>query len=276
MVQNTIDEKTPQPKSEKMSHLMFDPEKIWKQLAPKLMNLVNISALLTVAGFFVVQSYLSSFTSLFTFNISVTQYLAAGVNLILAIFWNLILPVLAYSFILAFVLVFLYFLGRFSFNRSKRVQNLWTRFLSRILPLYQRLRLALRVIWAIYQVFAGGLFVLLVIGVAFIYGTSYYAQSPRMFGGGMPSEVILVFREEQPTQPSIWGFPINTATPRQSEPVQLLIELTDGVIVRDTATNKTIIVKNDVLQGIIDTHPVSSNPMTATAAPTQLSGTPTP
>jgi hypothetical protein len=275
VVQNTVDEKKPQPKSEEVFRLKFDVKKIWQSLVPKFVNLVNISAVLTVAGFFVVQSYLASFSKFFTFNISVTQYLAAGVNLVLAILWNIILPVLLWSLILALGLLLLYFLGRFVLKRSKPVYNLWMRFLSYVLPLYQRLLSLFRVLWTIYRVFAGALFILLVIGVSFIYGTSYFAQSPRMFGGGMPAGVILVFREDQPIQNSIWGFPINSSNRRQSERLLLLIELTDGVIVSDPTTKATVIVKNDVLQGIIDA-PLSNNTSSPAATPSQLLPTPTP
>lgn len=272
MVQNKLGENnTIQSKSEEVSRLKRDTKKIWQHVGPNLINLVNITALLTVAGFFVVQSYLASFSKLFTFNISVTQYLAAGVNLMLAIIWKLILPILGYSL----VLVSLYLLGKFCISKSKRVHTFWTSFLRPFLPFYRRIQRFLRVLWSLYQITASALFVLFVILLALVYGTSYYAQSPRMFGGGMPADVILIFREEQPTQNSIWSFPINSTNPRQSEQVQLLIELTDGVIVRDPSTGVVVIVKNDVLQGIIDA-PVSNIVSSPTATPIQLLPTPTP
>ncbi len=276
MIQNTADNPSPEASSQASKQDSFDAKKIWRLIAPKLLNLVTVTTLLTVAGFFVIHSYLASVSRLFTFNISLTQYLAAGVNMVLAIFWNYILPVIIGGLILALIFIGLYFFGRYCLNRSKRVHTLWVRVLSIISPLYQRLRPLLRAAWVVYQVFAWVLFGLLVIGVALIYGTYYYAQSPRMFGGGMPSNVILVFREEQPTQSSIWGFPINTSNPCQSDEVQLLIELTDGVIVRDTGTNRTTIVKNDVLQGIIDVDATSSNLTNIPTTFPKFIGTPTP
>ena len=117
--------------------------------------------------------------------------------------------------------------------------------------------------------------ILFVILLSLVYGTFYYAQSPRMFGGGMPADVILVFREDQPTQNSVWSFPINSTNQRQSERVQLLIELTDGMIVRDPITGIAAIVKNDVLQGVVDAF-ASKNVSHPTVTPAQQLATPTP
>ncbi|MEO8391998.1 MAG: hypothetical protein ABI700_03310, partial [Chloroflexota bacterium] len=74
----------------------------------------------------------------------------------------------------------------------------------------------------------------------------------------------------------VWGFPINSSNARQSEEVQLLIELTDGVIVRYVPTNTIMVVKNDALQGIIDAISVSSKAANPTVTATQLSSTPNP
>lgn len=266
-MQNTLEQPLPIATPEKSQHVLVDIKKVWRLLAPKLLNLVAVTTLLTVAGFFVIHSYLASFTRLFTFNISVTQYLAAGINLALALFWYMILPILVYGVILALGIAALYLIGHLLIRRSKRIQYIWNKIHSWWLPIYHHLRPLLRFLWSLYQFIAGTLFFLVVISLSLMYGTYYYAQSPRMFGGGMPADVILVFREAQPTQNSIWGFPISGSNARQSEQVQLLIELTDGVIVRDTATNRTTIVKNDVLQGIVDV---------ATATPSQTLATPTP
>lgn len=254
----------------------FSTKLLWHYLAPKLLNFVNITALLIAAGFFVIQSFLASFAQAFTFNISISQYLMAGVNMVLALVWNLVMPILLAGFLASLAIVALSLLGRFFHNRSKRVHNLWRRLADFIHPLYLRWRPKLRRLWAIYQIVVGALFILLIIMVAFVYGRTYYAQSPRMFGGGMPINVILVFSEEQPTQNSIWGFAINPSNARQSEVVQLLMELTDGVIVRDVATDTTTIVKNDTLQGIIYATSLSNNIMIATTTPTPPTPSSTP
>src|SRR5258708_18977649 len=51
-----------------------------------LLNVLNLTALLTLAGFFVINSYLGTFTTMFSYNISLPQYIAAGINLVLFAF----------------------------------------------------------------------------------------------------------------------------------------------------------------------------------------------
>ncbi|MEO8393346.1 MAG: hypothetical protein ABI700_10175, partial [Chloroflexota bacterium] len=198
MLPNTADKTLLDGKAHDIAPLRLDTQKTWLFLAPKLAGLLNFTALLTVAGFFVIQSYLASFSKLFTFNISVTQYVAAGVNLLLALFWNLFVPPLVYGIVLALGFVALYFVGRFCLSRNQRLHHLWTELVGRLRPLYKRIHPIIRATWLLYRVIAGGLYILLVISLALVYGTFYYAQSPRMFGGGMPADVILVFREDQP------------------------------------------------------------------------------
>lgn len=246
---------------------------VWQSLAPKLLNLVNASALLTVAGFFVIHSYLASFSNLSSYNISITQYLAAGINLILGMVWFIVegliraLPTTGtwLAILSAFAL-----LGYIAISTNKRIRQLWQRFLGQVQPLSHRISAIVQFLWTGYQIF-----VLLILALfGFIYGTSYYGQSLRMFGGGRPTDVILVFKEDQPTQNSIWAFPINSKNPRQSEIIQLLIELTDGVIVRHSSTGMAVIVKNDVLQGIIDASPpLPDTPPVSTLTPTQFPAT---
>jgi hypothetical protein len=279
VAQNTLDTPSLETSSEKSERASLDVKKIWRILAPKLFSLVNITALLTVAGFFVINSYLASFSKLFTFNISLPQYLAAGINLVLGTFayiLYLLLPGLGYGVLLGVGAIIVYAISRFWIKRSRRIHDLWDRFRRWWLPIYYWLRPGLRFLWSLYRLSAGALLTLIVILMGLVYGTYYYAQSPRMLGGGMPAAVILVFREDQPTQNSIWGFSINSSNARQSTPVQLLIELTDGVIVRDAATNIVTVVKSDVLQGIIDAEPLPTGLTSITPIPTQTLATPTP
>lgn len=273
-MQNTLEQPLPITTPEKSQRIHFDINKLWRLLAPRLLNLVAVTTLLTVAGFFVIHSYLASFTTLFTFNISVTQYLAAGINLVMAIISYILymmLPGLGIGAIIAIGGAILYSAGHFCMVRSKRISDLWNWFRGWWLPVYHRLRPLLRLILTLNKLFLWTLVALMVIALGLVYGTYYYGQSPRMLGGGMPVDVILVFQEEQPTQTSVWGFPINKSNPQQSERVQLLIELTDGVIVRDVATNTTTLVKNDVLQGIIGASTPTANPTYSLVSPTQPS-----
>jgi hypothetical protein len=251
--------------------------KIFQPLPSKLLTLVNLTAFLTIVGFFVVQSYISSFSNLFSFNISVTQYLAAGINLVLALAWYVALSVLAPSIALVFIVVAIVAVFQFFKVRNRNLSTTWDNFRQRIDPIVQRLIRTFRPIWIIGRFMSSIGFVIFIVLVSLVYGTYYYHQSPRMFGGGMPATVILVFKEEQLTQNSPWSFSISQSNPKTSEPVELLIELTDGIVVRHLTTNVVAIVKNDVIQGVIDASTTHINVTTPSVTPNQqATSTPTP
>jgi len=230
-----------------------EPQNIWLKLVPKIMSVVNVSAALTIAGFFVIHSYLATLTRLFTYNISVTQYLAAGINLILAILWNFILPVVLAGFALAIIGVGCYQVWRWGVAHSLLLQRLQKTVTSKFASRRKQLVPIIRVSWRIYNIITGLLLFLFILATSFIYGNRYYALSPREVGGGMPAEVILVFKEPQSTKG--WPFAINPTIFNQSEKVELLLELTDGLLVRGEINNVPVIVKNDVLQAVIDYAP---------------------
>jgi hypothetical protein len=249
--------------------------KLLSLLVPTLFNVVNISALLTVLGFFTVHSYLASFSTLFSYNISVTQYLSAGINLVLTMIWYIVVPILSYAVLGLVVLGFMALLA-YVLSRNKRINQIGESIFVRLRSLFNGIKPVIKIMWAMLQAIATLLFVASIALVGFVYGTFHYSYSPRMLGGGAPSDVILVFREDQPIQNPIWPFPINPTNPRQSEQVQLLLEFTDGVLVRHSLNNVAVIVKNDVIQGIIDVSSVNNSATSPTITPTPIAGTATP
>ena len=80
-------------------------------------NLAIFVAIFTIAGFFTIQSYLATFSDMFSYNISISQYIGAGISFIPGFIFYLIdntipnnLPLLIYM-ILAIVMPFgLYFI----------------------------------------------------------------------------------------------------------------------------------------------------------------------
>jgi hypothetical protein len=189
--------------------------KMLSLLVPALFNLVNVSALLTVLGFFTVHSYLASFSTLFSYNISVIQYLAAGVSLVLTVIGVVFLPVISYAILGLVLLGFIALLG-YLLSRNKHIKQVGESIFERLRPVFNGIKPVVKALWTGYQAIATLLFVVIIALVGIIYGTSYYPQTLRMFGGGAPTEVILVFREDQPIQNPIWPFPINPINPRQS------------------------------------------------------------
>lgn len=233
------------------------PRKLWESIAPKLISLVNLSAFLTVLGFFTIHSYLATVTQLFTYNISVAQYLAAGVSLFIALFWHLfsngIAPVIPWIGVIFLIGTVGYVIWRLVLRDV--VQNASTQSLfQRWQPVFKVIIALLRLLERVNQwVFTIGLLLICVL-FGLVYGYGYYSQLPHMLGGGMPTDVILVFKEPQSTNAG-WPFPINLNVPTQSEKVQLLFEFTDGLLVRDEGTRIAVIVKNDSLQAVMDASP---------------------
>ena len=66
------------------------PSRIIQLFSNVFLVLRNSGTFIVVSGFFVVQSYLASITTLFTYNISINQYVAAGVSLVLYIPYKLL------------------------------------------------------------------------------------------------------------------------------------------------------------------------------------------
>jgi hypothetical protein len=176
------------------------PQSVWRTIAPQLVSLVNISALLTVLGLFTVHSYLATFTHLSTYNISVTQYLAAGMSLFLGLIAFLLvkglyplLPLLPYMLIIL-VGIGIRLVGR---NRRLGIKDNSKPFLRHQSRLVETIRSGIRFFERLNQVVV----IVSLIGISilfgFAYGYGYYVQVPHMFGGGMPADVILVFKEPQ-------------------------------------------------------------------------------
>jgi hypothetical protein len=249
-------------------------------------NLLPLTTLTIIAGFFVINSYLARYTRLFTYNISASQYIAAGINLLLAILYYFF-PIAAGSIVLALVLAIVFIL--WDKYLAKIWSNIKARFFSNLEkrttsnsqnPLYRLwllIKSALTTLWNLSNraawVLLGGAIILL----SFIYGYGYYASSPRMLGGGQPADVILIFKDE--IQPSEWSFAETTLnasqTPefsKRSKKVKLLVELTDGILVQDEDAGVVAIVKNDVLNGIIE-YKAATPTVTTTGT---LSPTPSP
>lgn len=231
-----------------------------------ILSLGVISGVLTLAGFFIIQSYMNSFSSLYSYNINISQYLAAGTSLIIYLIQQITdsLPnALKIAFVGIVIILVWFLISEFIKSKypheSKTIVNL-TR------PITNALVFVFRFIYRLSWGFI--VFILLLKG--FVYGSIDYNKTERWLGGGQPATVILTFNEDQPS--NLWSFAINPEQPRLSEPLQLLIELNDGVLVRQAEGYNAVIVKNDVIYGIQDVSRTNSSPLPEpTASPTPSS-----
>jgi hypothetical protein len=108
---------------------------------------------------------------------------------------------------------------------------------------------------------------------AVMYGAFLYGRSPNGLGGGTPSRVILIFHESHTEYG--WPFRVNSAT-NQSDPLDMLMQLNDGVLVRDPVSMIPVIVKSEAIVGIIGESAPLFPLATSTPTPVQATNTPSP
>lgn len=224
-------------------------------LSRLIVNFALITTVLTVLGFFIVHSYLDKFTNISTYHIDIPVYTAAGVNVVITITIGIILwlrePII-FGVATGIILIFLALVAGFIIKSSQQVRK----FAQAVSPILEKY--VFPILRLLLKLNNGLLFILLAIVAiksGIDYGKNYYEHSPHYLGGGAPSDVILVF--SQPDKLETMGLPIqiNPTYSAQSQPVELLMELSDGVLVRDLQTQIPVIIKNDLLYGMIDAAP---------------------
>lgn len=215
-----------------------------------LMTLAGISALLTILGFFAIHSYLASFTALSSYNVHITQYIATGINLFLftSIFTLIVVvPGLVVGYSLAYALKVL---GNL-LSRNSRISDFLSKFSHKILQVSHRNIALIYIIHKVATVILIGVIAWTVILLIVGYGRIVYPLMPRYIGGGMPSNIVLIFRESQSETDFGWPFKISTTNEYQSESVQLLMEFTDGILVRSTNQDIPVIIKHDQIRAVL-------------------------
>lgn len=233
-------------------------------LSRVILNLAVTTALLSIAGFFVVHSYLSKLTHLFTYKVDAIVYISAGINMFLALVAEIFIkpfipPINFIHIVIALIILAIVFYFRNKlrkYGQGKYAKYSQIRYLYRIL---------------------GTILILFAILRAFVYGWDGYEHSARLLGGGQPADVILIFSQHEKLATMGLPIAINATYPAQSQPVKLLMELSDGVLVEDFLTQVPVIVKNELLYGMIDANPPTPSQQIATVSPAQTAATtPTP
>ncbi len=222
-------------------------------VARAVQNLISLvlglAAALTGGGFIVVNSHLSKFTDIHGYSVNPSQYLAAGVGL-------LIPPVLATAIVFG-----AYYTGRLlGVIRRRRetarpvegpVEEPPER---RALP--KRLEAAFKGFESLAEnrtfrralVISGfGLYTVL---FGLFYGEYIYGSIPHYLGGGRPEPMIAVFDDEM--TPALLGLTVDPVQPRRTQTLLLLAELSDGLLVLDTNTGRVAAIKNESLTGAMD------------------------
>ncbi|MBK8034663.1 MAG: hypothetical protein IPK17_35210 [Chloroflexi bacterium] len=233
---------------------------LWKRVAQFFSDnvafLLQLTSLFAVAGFFVIHTYLETVTGLFTYEVNPVVYIAAGVNMLGGTFLWVIANIVqngAPGFLLGLVLIVVLIIVGF-IVRGEKAQ----RWFDRVLVFAEK--------WSRRLTYFGLIVVACLSGIA--YGVPIYGISPRSVGGGAPASVILVFK---PTEDFYaLGLPLSmdaTHTLR-SQPVELLMELRNSLLVRDPQFSIPFVVRDDLLFSVIDasryTMPILPLPPTPT------------
>src|SRR5258708_6615124 len=203
--------------------------------------IINLGVIITVTGVLVINFRLATITTYVTYNISLTQYIAAG------------LAFIAQEAILFIPAVIVFLIGLSSFDVLKRMawfNKFMTKFFRFGFPLYV-LTLVLLLISVVYGLVT--------------FGSTTYSQTSRSIGGGAPSDIQIVFREN--SKDLDWGISIDSKTGR-SEKVELVLELLDGILIRDKRTQLVVKVSNDAIYGIV-ADSITATPV-ATIAPSAV------
>lgn len=243
--------------TEKPNNIDFDKNTFFS-LSMRIMKSIFVSltgtlAILTVLGFISIQSYLIQIVDLPVYNISVNTYVRAGINSVINIILyplREILPItiVATLILLTGVIVIVLISYFVDYKNSQKTANLVNN-LEKTTNSYRTITSPIQ-IWLKYPVTTIITSIIFCMFAGIFYGAKYYPHTPHWLGGGQPVAVILTFNDEQPL--NLWNFAINLEQPRLSEPLQLLIELNDGVLVRQAEGYPAVIVKNHIIDAIQD------------------------
>ena len=224
---------------------------------------VGSVALLTATGFIIVNSYLAQFTEIHGFSIDTSQYLAASVGALL-----FIAAIVVFLLVVNLVLVLLFgtfiilFDPKYRKNAYKELRTLLTlrfydEFLRRWMSVLKRRPTMTLIV------------VILLVWISYVYGNFFYGDIPRYLGGGKPVSIHLIF--EDALIVSSFGFSAHPTYRNVVPNVELLSELTDGILVYDRQHEYATVIKNDAIQGIVDANAGSAavfNSISATAEAT--------
>lgn len=236
--------------------------------------LVGLGAFFTVAGFIVVNTHLSQYTPIRTFDVDTGQYLAAGFSL-------------SFFYTIAFVVAYLTerqidlidsklrsFLVRFSVTvgvalvTSVILGSLFVFFSSlsffdSVLSLFTQVTVALffsftilseflsrpnfSQLWSVANIGFAILTLIYAVVGGVIFGINYNTI-PHTLGGGQPIPVRLIFDEADVMVE--FGLTADPTVPTQSEPVCLLAELNTGLLIFDPDSQDTYTLNDGLIIGM--------------------------
>lgn len=201
-------------------------------------RLLSITAVITAIGFVVNTNILLRTTGIFSFAIYPQQYVIWGVFFTLIFLIRFFLPTLVLIAVLIFLVALSYskwVTGAFQMRKS------YTITVAAITVLFTEIRL----FW----------FVLL--GAIFL--SAFQPETVlNIIPGGQHKTVSLIFQEE--IDSDLWHLSVDPSEPRRTQPVLLITEYTDGLLIKDLVTGTIVKIRSDMLVGIIDNLSIMASP----------------
>jgi len=264
-----------------------------RDVLPILLNAVTF---VTLSGYLVIAGYVLNYTKLQIYDIDIKQYILAGISFLFYIgsypftIVGIALAMFVGCLIIGLVIALLFikidekahplpapltvdqakalFTGSTEQEFNKQLSDYLDKSLG---PSLGSLRRAQRLselidradrLWDRLQKPAATLIlileVVLIVFGAPLYGYSGYVNGISLLGGGKPVDIVILFKDS--SRGSGWSFPVD-ATNGRSDKVQLVLKLTDGILVWDEAHRIASVVKDDAIDGIIDLSQTAQRPM---------------
>ena len=217
--------------------------------SPKHFSLLNISvrlaAFISVLGYLVAINIVFQNTKFVSLNISPQSFLIFGGNI--ALISVIIMGPFVLIFAFCIYIIFLAISLHFAYGLNKKYKIIYSLKIS-FVSLIEFLKDLISTQWLWLLIF------LLMAVIAANSGRVFVPEQPSGSTNdtdtSIKSAMVLIFKEN--IDPLLWHLSVEPGEPRRTRPIQIIIEYTDGILVKDNLTGAVVKVDNDVLAGIVD------------------------
>jgi hypothetical protein len=230
------------------------PRAPWLSLLTTAQLAIGLTGYVAVLGYVVYTGILRESTSLLPLNVAPITYIALGMNFIFAFLF------VAIPYTLAAIVAFYIVVLAIKAIRDKQFKPI------------KSLMVTVQALWEIVTSEKS----VLILMIIFLYWSagspgSVYKQLP-LAQPTAPNQrgILLVFKESIDT--TLWSLSIDPQNNRRTQRLNLIAELEDGLLVRDTNTGVVVEVKNDAISGLIDNSSLSPTVTPTLIPPTPMAG----
>lgn len=170
------------------------------------------------------------------------QLLAWGLIFLIYYFMHYVIPFLLVLLLLCVVLALI------TLRRDYKGLNLLNKSIDTACTVLMKIlfsHLVGRILWIVVAVFA------------FYFAINAENYLPQVTSP-TKEKVIIIFTED--INPDLWHVSVDPKNPRSTQPVTLVMSLTDSLLIRDNSTGAVVSIKNDMISGIINNASSIVNP----------------